>query len=167
MIRKAVLDSGVMFDALVADLICSDPPVPINYGRLPGCLHESVRPPEAQRRLLEILGSIRIRLTTSHAIGEVNGLTNSRLDLRGPHLSTFWERSTELLTLWNLGERLIEFLDLARREAATFPRAGIVDTGLVELAFRESCVLITNDERTLALLAYERGVDCRLLKNLI
>jgi hypothetical protein len=97
---------------------------------------------------MQVLASIPIRLTTSHAIGEVNGLTNSKLDLRGPHLSIFWERSTELLTLWNLGERLIEFRDLARREAPAFPRAGIVDTGLVDLAFREGCVLITNDERT-------------------
>jgi hypothetical protein len=114
-----------------------------------------------------VLFKIPKKLTTSHVIGEINGLQKSRLNLRDPHLSLFWEKSADLLTMWNMAERLVEFLDLARREPASIPRVGIVDTGLVDLAVVEKCVLITNDERTLYPLALERGVDCQLLKNLL
>jgi hypothetical protein len=44
---------------------------------------------------------------------------------------------------------------------------GIVDTGLIELAAKNGCVLITQDEGTLARCAWTVGVDCRLVKQLI
>ncbi len=44
---------------------------------------------------------------------------------------------------------------------------GIVDTGLIELAARNNCVLITEDERTLARRAWSDQINCQLVKQLI
>jgi hypothetical protein len=100
-------------------------------------------------------------------MGEINGLVKTRLDLREPLLSVFWNRAIDLLTQWDLDERLICLLDLWRQDSAVIPRVGLVDAGLVNLAIAEGCLLITHDERALLDLAYQRGVDCRLLKNLL
>jgi len=100
-------------------------------------------------------------------MGEINGLVKTRLDLREPLLSVFWNRAIDLLTQWDLDERLICLLDLWRQDSAVIPRVGLVDAGLVNLAIAEGCPLITHDERALLDLAYQRGVDCRLLKNLL
>jgi hypothetical protein len=82
-------------------------------------------------RFLELLGSISRKLTTSHVLGEINGHVNSRLDLRGPELNRFWNGCIELLTMWDLDERLVQFLDFARESAPEITRVGLVDTGLI------------------------------------
>lgn len=43
-------------------------------------------------------------------------------------------------------------------------KAGPTDVGLIELAREERCTLLTNDERTLASMAWELGFDCRLVQ---
>ena len=44
---------------------------------------------------------------------------------------------------------------------------GPTDAGLIELALREGCMLLTDDQRTLAPLAYRLGVDCGIFKTML
>ncbi len=123
--------------------------------------------PSARTEALSLLNSISVKLTTSHVIAEVNSLVTKRLKIREADLTRFWSGSIELLTLWNLDERMIQLLDLAGDAVEHIIRVGIVDTGLIRLAQQHGYILITNDEKTLAPLAWEQGVDCHILRNLL
>jgi hypothetical protein len=164
-IGQAVIDTGPLFSALVVSHVRRRP-TQVNDGLL-GLADESVRHPDGQIRFLHLLASISNKSTTSHVLGEINGLVKTRSDLRGPDLSRFWNGCIDLLTLWNLNEELVRFLDFAGESAQAITRVGLVDTGLIRLAQKHGCLLITEDARTLAPLAQEQGVDCRLLKSLL
>jgi len=89
--------------------------------------------------------------------------------LSGDDHLNFWRASIDLLTQWKLDEQLIRLLDMAS-QSETKERVldiGIVDAGLIELAAQNGCVLITQDERTLAERAWTDGIECRLVKQLI
>ena len=168
MFQKAVIDSGPLFSALVLNYDLRE----IRYGRSPrftDVLADPLQNTTAQQRFLELLGSIREKLTTSHVIAELNGLEKSRLRLYGYGRLDFWRTSIDLLIQWDIDETLIRLLDLASDESfrACLPEIGAIDTGLIQLALRHECVLITEDERTLAPEAWTRGVDCRLVKQLV
>lgn len=120
-----------------------------------------------QERFLELLASIRQKLTTSHVIAELNGLEKARLRLHGAELNRFWSGTIDLLTQWNLDEQLIRLLDVAQRTELAMTRVGLIDSGVIELARRHGCLLITEDERTLAPLALGLCVDCQLVKQIV
>jgi rRNA-processing protein FCF1 len=167
MFAKAVIDSGPLFSALILNYYELD----IKFGRpinIPG-LKDPLRDQSAQGLFLELLSSIKEKLTTSHVIGELQGLEKSRLKLYGDGRTNFWRASIDLLTQWNVDEKLVRLLDLASDDSlrSCLPRIGHVDTGLIDLALRHGCVLITEDEPTLASEAWRAGVDCRLVKQLI
>ena len=122
--------------------------------------------PSRQEQFLILLASIR-RNSTSHVIAELNGLEKSRLALYGPELERFWSESIDLLTQWNLDEALVRMLDLARQTELSLIRIGVIDAGVIELARRHGCLLMTEDERTLAPLAWELGVDCQLVRQML
>ena len=168
MFERAVIDSGPLFSALVLNYDLRR----IGFGRSPKFtdkLDDPLRNIKAQRQFLELLRSIRQKLTTSHVIAELNGLEKSRLRLYGDGRREFWRTSIDLLVQWDLDERLIRLLDLASDESfrECLPDIGAADTGLIHLALRHECVLITEDERTLAREAWTRGVECRLVKQLV
>jgi rRNA-processing protein FCF1 len=168
MFPKAVIDTGPLFSVLV-----------INYdlrlaelGRSPRFtseLADELRGLAAQRRLLALLSSIRDKLTTPHVIAELGGLGKSRLKLYGADRIAFWRTSIDLLIQWQIDERLVRLLDLAAEKSfqACLPDIGTTDTALIQLALQHECVLITEDERTLAREAWRQGVDCRLVTQLI
>ena len=115
MILEAVLDAGPLFSALVSNFNVLD----IDRGRLMRCanaLDSSLRSEEAQRTLLRVLGTIPKKFTTSHAIGELQGLQSSRLRLFGEDLVSSWQASIDLLKQWQVDEELIRLLDLASDE---------------------------------------------------
>jgi hypothetical protein len=168
MFQRAVIDSGPLFSALVLNYDLRG----TEYGRPPRFAHvlaDPLRNTTAQRLFLELLGSIREKLTTSHVIAELNGLEKGRLGLYGDGRLNFWRTSIDLLIQWDIDEELIRLLDLASDESfqACLPEIGAIDTGLIQLALRHGCVLITDDERTLAREGWTRGVDCRLVKQLV
>ena len=168
MFQKAVIDSGPLFSALVLNYDLRQ----IRYGRPPSFTHLLEKPltdTTAQQRFLEVLGSIGEKLTTSHAIAELNGLEKSRLGLHGDSLRDFWRTSIDLLTQWDIDEKLVRLLDIASGESfqECLPGIGLIDTALIHLALQHECVLITQDEKTLAPAALSRGVDCRLVKQLV
>lgn len=167
-IRRAVIDSSALFSALILNYERLDMDTPPR-AQFASCLKEPLKERGAQHEFLQLLASIDKKLTTSHAIAELLGLQRSRLKLHGDDLLGFWQKSVELLLLWNIDEQLVRLLDLARddRFQDRLPEIGFVDTGLIDLAFRNGCVLITEDETTLAPLAWELQVDCRLVKQLV
>lgn len=167
-IRKAVIDTGPLFSALTLHYAFREE----DFGRSPRLnlgLEEPLLTKSAQLAFLDLMRSIPDKLTTSHAVAELHNLERSRLKLYGPALEIFWRTSVSLLRDWNLDERLVQLLEIAAQQglAPLIPDIGLVDTGLIELARRNECVLITQDERTLARRAWELGVDCRLVKQLI
>ena len=99
----------------------------------------------------------------------MQGLERARLNLSGADRLNFWRASIDLLTQWGLDEQLIRLLDIASHSELKerLLDIGIVDTGLIELAAQNGCVLITQDERTLAARARAEQIDCRLVKQLI
>jgi len=168
MFRRAVLDTGPLYSALVCNYSLRD----IEYGRPPRLASElnvPLRERVTQQQFLDLLRSIDEKLTTSHVIAELQGLEKSRLGLRGNERLRFWRTSIELLMLWSIDEKLIRLLDMAADEnfKNLIPEIGLVDTGLIHLALKHGCALITEDERTLFPRALEVGVDCRLVKQLI
>ena len=168
MFPKAVIDSGPLFSALVLNY---DQRV-AGYGRQPrftGLLAEPLRNPAAQMLFLELVRSVRVKLTTSHAIAELSGLIMRRLNLYGDGRLDFWRTSIDLLVQWDIDESLIRLMDLASSPSlqACLPDIGVTDTGLIQMALQHECVLITEDERTLAQQAWTNGVDCHLVKHLI
>jgi len=168
MFQKAVIDTGPLFSALVLNY---DLPR-IAFGRARRFTHtleEPLRSHNNPSLFLDILGSIREKLTTSHVIAELNGLVKTRLKLGDEDRLSFWRTGIDLLLQWNIDETLVRLLDLARDEnsKACLPRIGAVDTGLIHLAIEHNCALITEDERTLAREAWTRRVDCRLVKQLM
>jgi len=167
-ILSAVIDASPLFTCLVANFNL------LSIGRgLPGryvkALKHPFQPESAQRELLKAVGSIRRKLTTSHAIGELQGLRSSRLKLQGSQLSAFWTESLDLLRAWELDERLIRLLELGADSsfAPIVGRIGPADTGVVGLALENNGALITEDAKALYSEALRLGVDCRLLEHLI
>ena len=76
----------------------------------------------------------------------------------------------ELLAAKGLDERLLCLIeDMFHRDDVrnNVAQIGPTDAGLIELARREGCVLLTDDERTLAPLAYRFHVDCRIFKKVL
>jgi len=160
-IRKAVIDTGPLLSALVSIY-------QIKYGRrsaLDSLLREPLRIRDHQEQFLRLLAAIPEKLTTSHVIAEIQGHVNAA-KLYGDDLLNFWQSSIDLLMQWKLDERLIRLLDIVGRQEM-LPDIGIVDTGLIELAARNNCALITEDERTLARRAWTEQIDCYLVKGLI
>ncbi len=167
MIAKAVIDSGPLFSALVLHY-ASRPFTRINREVCMKAIDPWLADGRSrQEQFLILLASIREKSTTSHVIAELNGLEKSRLGLYGPELNRFWSGSIDLLMRWNLDEELVRMLDVARQTELSLIRVGLVDAGVIELARRHGCLLITQDEGNLAPLAWELGVDCQLVRQMV
>lgn len=123
----------------------------------------------AQDDYLERLRQIPEKLITSHVIGELTGLITSRLDLKGARRIDFWKTSIDLLVEWNVREQLVRVIDLLKINdlGDLVSEIGPADVGLIYLARQQNCMLITEDERTLAVRALALGVKCCLVKQLI
>ena len=164
-ISKAVVDTSPLFTALTLELVRRSPrsrrSTILEKSGLPEYLSKSSSRQEA---FLQFLASIRIILTTQHVIAELQGL------LRREHQREFWSYGMDLLSTRGFGERLLPpLLDMQRVDAVreAVCATGPTDAGLIELARQEGCALITDDERTLARRAWQLGMDCRLVCNLI
>jgi hypothetical protein len=162
---RVVIDSGPLFTILTLNYSTRT-----NRPSLLEKIDNEIRSSESmRRRCLELFGFIRSILTTSHVVGEIQGLQTSRLGLKGEDFQGFWLGSMELLQ-GKLDERLLRLIEEGFRLEAVrhnISRIGPTDAGLIELARREGCVLLTDDERTLAPLAWRLGVDCRIFKPML
>ena len=162
-ITTAVVDAGPLFTVLTLDYV--------RHYHDDSALTKAGIPlePEVQNSYLRLFEDIQTLLTTSHVVGELQGLQNSRLRLRDARLKLFWRKSMDYLKAKNLDERLICLLGMHERDRS---REGVCivgpsDMGLIELALQEGCVLLTDDEKTLAPLAWRHSVDCHLVRELV
>jgi hypothetical protein len=115
--------------------------------------------------MVSLFEGIRTLLTSSHVVGELQGLQH----LQDQRRREFWLYAMTWLASKGMQEELVRLLDLnsnTNRQKAVC-EIGPTDTGLVELAFREGAVLLTDDERMFAHVDWAQGVDCRLVKNLL
>jgi hypothetical protein len=122
---------------------------------------------DQQKRFQLYLDTIPLLLTTSHVVGELQGLTQE-MKLREEERKRFWSLSIEYLRQRGFQEELLSLLEMEHRNVGQW--VGIIgptDTGLIELARDRGCVLLTDDRRTLMWRAMDQGVDCRLMKNVI
>lgn len=144
--RVYVIDTGPLFNALALMYVRNSP---IHRSSLKHTLPPYLsNDPAKELDFLQLFDSIRILITTSHVVGEIQGiLKKSGLPPEG-----FWEFSMLQLKRKGLTENLITLLSMHEsEEMSKLVRAiGPTDAGLIDLARRERAVLLTDDERTLA-----------------
>jgi hypothetical protein len=164
-VRRAVVDASPLLSALVLNFSISAP-----AGRQQGILDRSRvadylrNEPRRRQAFIELFRSIREINTTSHVIGELQGLQK----LRDVEQKGFWLSSMNWLAEKKLDEKLVRLLDLRGNPLEeSLYRIGPCDTGLVELARREGATLLTDDRRTLAPFALNLGVDCRVVEDML
>jgi len=161
---KVVVDTGPLFNALVLIFVRSSPrhSHALQRHKLAEYLKDN---PTNQRVFLDLFYNLQTVLITSHVIGELPGL------LKGTKLppENFWLSSMEYMKLKNVDEQLIRLIDMHNSEdlGEVARLIGPTDAGLIELARRERCILLTDDERTLARHAWNLGLECHLIRNLL
>lgn len=157
-----VLDAGPLFDALVAQFV-ETIPSPEKKRHWIEKLPDWLQRDQARESYLSFLSAQKDLITSSHVIGEIQGLVSSRLGAKGDDLAQFWESSVNYLIQLRLDERLIRLLEIARTDygSALIGRLGPEDVGVIELARGHGCALLTNDNKLLGS-ALEQNVDCKL-----
>ena len=159
-----VVDAGPLMSILVLKYAFSREP---NGAR--SIIHKSrtadyVREDEAiQQAMVRLFNDVRRLTTTSHVIGELQGLQ----ELTDDHQVEFWNTAMNWLALKNLDEGLIALLDLhgKARSQEWVKEIGPTDAGLLQLTLKKGAVLLTDDRRTLTATARAAGVDCRLVRD--
>jgi len=160
--RKAILDAGPLYSALTLKVV-SRRPASHNFILSKNKLKDYLRSPKAQKNFLLIFDNIQTVLTTSHVIGEIKGLQQ----LKDQHEKDFWRCVVDVFREKKLDERLIRLLELAEGDLGSMiPKIGPVDTGLIELARRERCPLLTEDGK-LGGFAKASGIEFHLVVGLI
>lgn len=171
-IDEAVVDTGPLFSALALNYVQA---AQIAEPKKTSMLNDALQPyfrryrydESFQRAFLLWFGAIKVLVTTSHVIAEVQGLLNSRLKLKGEDRRYFWVHSVEFLRMRGLSEELLRLLDLSSQSPASENvfQVGPTDAGLIELARRKGLPLVTEDGE-LASLAMRNEVPCQLVKDM-
>ncbi|MFH1049862.1 MAG: hypothetical protein V1779_02905 [bacterium] len=114
-----------------------------------------------KKNYIEFLENIGRFITTSHAIGELQGLINSRTKIHDNLKSSFWKISISYLRKKQIDETLIRILPLSDINSYTnfIYKIGYIDTGLIELAKKENIPIVTQDFKTLASIARSQGIQ--------
>jgi hypothetical protein len=119
---------------------------------------------------MQLFESIPSILTTSHVIGELQGLQT----LKGEYQKGFWMCVMQWLSAKGLDEKLVRLFDLYQDESLRLAvgEVGSTDAGLVGLARQVGCftpnkVLLTDDRRTLAPLARQQQIYCHVVEDLL
>jgi hypothetical protein len=117
----------------------------------------------AQRAIVRLFDHVAVIVTTSHVIGELQGLQT----LKGDSPKVFWEMSMNWLRSKGLDENLITLVQLHShpRSKTLVCEIGPTDSGLIELAMRERLPLLTDDPRTMRGRAIQNGIDCRIVED--
>lgn len=123
----------------------------------------------AQERFLDLFDNMGAILTTSHIIGEIQGLSQALRFHNDNDRKEFWSQSIEYLEHRGLDERLVSLLELSKdvNRRTWIGIIGVPDSGIIHLAKQEDARLLTDDRRTLYKRAAELSVDCYLVQNLV
>ena len=160
---KVVLDTGPLYSALTL-VFARRNPSSRNSILSKNKLLDYLRDPKAEKNFLLLFNNLRTVLTTSHVIGELKG----RQKLKDPYAQEFWRCAIGVLRTKSVDEKLVRLLDLPRESLdALVPIIGPTDAGLIELAKKEQCVLLTDDGRGLARFSKAANVKFQLVEDLV
>jgi rRNA-processing protein FCF1 len=157
-VRKAVIDTSVLFESLLINYtqVKNNKDKIIHFGNNIFGLNNIYK-----KNYIDFLDKIECFVTTSHAIGELQGLISSRIKLDGLLKKRFWEISVSYLKEKKISEQLIELISFSDSKYYSnfIYDIGYVDTGLIELAKKEKMAIITQDVETLANFARAQGIE--------
>lgn len=170
-IVTAVVDTAPLMSALILEYRRRSSPARseaiLSGSRIAAYLRQDEH---RQVAFMQLFDSIPVILTTSHVIGELQGLQT----LKGEYQKGFWTHAMQWLSAKGLDERLVRLIDLYQDESLRLAvgEVGSTDTGLVSLARQVGCftpdkVLLTDDRRTLAPLARQQQVYCYVVEDLL
>jgi predicted nucleic acid-binding protein len=159
---KVVVDAGPLLSILVLKYAFRLDPDAANAVIDRSAIASYLRANSAQRSMIHLFDNVRGITTTSHVIGELQGLQL----LKNGSQTAFWDASMNWLKTKELDESLVSLMELhshpVRRTWVC--EIGPPDCGLIELAIRQNVPLLTDDRRTLAARARQNGVDCRIVE---
>jgi len=170
-IITAVVDTAPLLSALILDYARRNTPARsesiLSRSQMADYLkHDQKR----QTAFMRFFDGIPVILTTSHVIGELQGLQT----LKDEYQRGFWLNAMRWLSTKRLDERLVKLLDLHQEETwrPAVCEVGPPDAGLVTLArqvgcFSEEKPLLTDDRRTLYPLARRQQVYCQIVEDLV
>lgn len=144
--KKVVIDTSPLIDALAIDLIARKPELKTLMSRHSHLTDYLERDPRLQQRLLDLLDTIEEIVITPNVIGEIR----SKRYLKPISLhKAYWENCMEFFRRHNVREVLVPLSDLEQNEGTKRLTCefGPTDAGLMVLASREKCSLLTNDDR--------------------
>lgn len=159
---KAIIDTCILLDALIINFIKTEITDENDPRRRELELMVFDNDAIYEKKYRAFLEEITTFVTSSQAIGELQGLSNSRLKLKDKKKIIFWRISAKFLELKNLDEHLIKLLaTTANPQNSNYVfDIGFVDASLIDLARETKLPIITNDAKTLAARAFNQpGVD--------
>lgn len=164
--KKVVLDASPLIDALTIDLVAQKPELKYlmsQHSRLTDYLE---RDPRLQRRLLDLLGSTEEIVITPNVVGEIR--SERYLKPESLH-EAYWENCMDFFRRHHVREVLIPLSELEQNEGTKrlTCQFGPTDVGLMVLANREECSLLTNDGRWYAGLSVLGRLDIKQVKFLL
>jgi len=164
--KKVVLDTSPLIDALAIDFAVRKPIWETQISRLSPLtdfLRYDVR---RQRQYLELLGSIEEIVITSNVVGEIRSERYSKPeDLH----EAYWGNCLDFFRRHQIREELVSLSDLEKNEGTRklVCQLGPTDAGLMVLADREECFLLTNDDRWYSWQSVFRNLEVRLIKHML
>lgn len=163
--QKVVIDTAPLIDALTLELIEREPtwePVILRKSRLHSCLADN---PTSQRNFRVLLNSIGEIIITSHVIGEIRSERYIPQELH----AAYWRSCLNFFDMRNVSERLVTLRDLNNDDKLKQIACvdGPTDAGLIALADREGCLLLTNDGRLYKWLGAFPRMEIKLVEDLV
>jgi hypothetical protein len=160
---KVVVDTSPLISILVLKYAFTLTPDAANAVIMRSAVAPYLRTEAAQRAMIHLFDGVRGITTTSHVIGELQGLQQLKDDAQ----RAFWQAAMNWLASKGLNENLVSLLELNShlRSRTSVCEIGPTDCGLIELAIRENAVLLTDDRRTIVGRARKNGVDCRVVED--
>jgi hypothetical protein len=164
--QKVVIDTSPLIDALTLELIKREPKWEQTIERispLHACLAGNSR---SKRNFRHFLESIEEIIIASHVIGEIK--SGRYLKPQELHES-YWQSCLNFFDTHNVSEKLVTLRDLNNddrlRQIARVN--GPVDAGVIALADREGCLLLTNDGDLYKWLGTFRRMEIKLVEDLV
>lgn len=163
---KMVIDTGPLIDALTLELLERAPECAaaiLHKSPLDACLDNN---PAAQRNFRNLLERANEILITSHVIGEIR----SRMHGSGGKLhATYWQSWMDFLDKHNVAEKLITLREMNADERlrGIVRLVGPTDAGVMALANREDCLVLTHDSRMYDWRRSFPEVEIELVQNVV
>lgn len=142
--KKVVLDTSPLLDALAVDLAEREPNFGFLLDRVSPLTSFLQHDPRRQRQFMALLGSIQDLIITSNVVGEIR---SNRYSKPAEFHEAYWGNCLHFFKKHHIREELVTLADLEKDETLKqlVCKVGPTDAGLMVLANREECLLLTND----------------------